>query len=74
MNRSNTDKKPGDDTLSDEAPETTPELEGISPLNPSTFPRAEDDEETLAHSPEFHDLPDPGPNVGRQNPKPPGSR
>jgi hypothetical protein len=44
---------------------TTPELEGISPLNPLTFPRAEDDEETFAHSPEFHDIPDPGPNVGR---------
>lgn len=48
-------------------PETTPELEGISPLNPATFPRAEDDEETFARSPEFHDLPDPGPNVGRGN-------
>ena len=48
--------------------ETTPELDGISPLNPSTFPRAEDDAETRAHSPEFRDLPDPGPNVGRGNP------
>jgi hypothetical protein len=74
MNRSKTDKKLDGDTVSDEASETTPELEGISTLNPSTFPRAEDDEETLAHSPEFHDLPDPGPNVGRQNPKPSGSR
>ncbi|RPH53398.1 MAG: hypothetical protein EHM89_20140 [Acidobacteria bacterium] len=70
MNRSNTERQPGEENPS----ERTPELEGISPLNPSTFPRAEDDEETLAHSPEFHDLPDPGPNVGRQNPKPPGSR
>lgn len=54
----------------DDSPEheTTPEQEGISPLNPSTFPRAEDDAETFAHSPEFHDLPDPGPNVGRGNP------
>ncbi len=43
----------------------TPEFEGITPLKPSTFPRAEDDEETFAHSPEFHDLPDPGPDVGR---------
>jgi hypothetical protein len=43
------------------------ELEGISPLNPKTFPRAEDDEETFAHSPEFHDLPDPGPNAGRKD-------
>jgi hypothetical protein len=46
--------------------ETTPEFEGITPLNPSTFPRAEDDEETFAHSPEFHDLPDPGSDVGRK--------
>ena len=70
MNRSNSERAPGEEKAIDR----TPELEGISPLNPSTFPRAEDDEETLAHSPEFHDLPDPGPNVGRQNPNPPGSR
>ena len=48
--------------------ETTPELEGISPLNRTTFPRAEDDPATRANSPEFRDLPDPGPNVGRRNP------
>ena len=64
MNRSNTNRKPGDEC--DREPETTPELEGISPLNPSTFPRAEDDEETRAHSADFHDVPDPGPNVGRR--------
>ena len=61
MNRSITERQTGEESAS----ERTPELEGISPLNPSTFPRAEDDEETFAHSPEFHDLPDP---------KPPGSR
>jgi hypothetical protein len=46
-----------------------PELEGINPLKPDTFPRAEDDEETRAHSPEFHDVPDPGSNVGRNDAK-----
>jgi hypothetical protein len=68
VNRSNTNStpEPADrNTLED----TTPELEGISPRNPSTFPRAEDDDETFAHSPEFHDLPDPGPDVGRGNRK-----
>jgi hypothetical protein len=65
MKRSNTEKD--EKQVDNHDPEATPELEGISPLNPSTFPRAEDDEETLAHSPEFHDLPDPGPNVGRGN-------
>jgi hypothetical protein len=66
MHHSNFDNKPGDEDVSND-PEATPELEGISPLNPATFPRAEDDEETFAHSPEFHDLPDPGPNVGRKH-------
>ena len=28
---------------------------GISPVNPSSMPRAEDDDETFAHSPEYHD-------------------
>jgi hypothetical protein len=66
MNRYRTALKPGDeDDVSNGNPEATPELEGISPLNPSTFPRAEEDEETFAHSPEFHDRPDPGPNVGK---------
>ncbi len=72
MNRSNISRKPDDELVSDREPETTPELEGISPLNPSTFPRAEDDEETRAHSADFHDVADPGPNVGSQNQ--PGSR
>jgi hypothetical protein len=64
MDHSNTDRKP-DPARGRE--EKTPELEGISPLNPSTFPRAEDDEETLAHSPDFHDVPDPGPHVGQKD-------
>jgi hypothetical protein len=34
-----------------------PVIEGITPQNPSTMPRAEDDEETRRHSPEFHDRP-----------------
>jgi hypothetical protein len=67
MNRSTIQRKPGDERTGNREPETTPEREGISPLNPSTFPRAEDDEETFARSPEFHDVPDPGPNVGRQD-------
>jgi hypothetical protein len=69
VNRNNISKESQPADAGNCAPETTPELEGISPLNPSTFPRAEDDEETLAHSPEFHDLPDPGPYVGRGNRK-----
>ena len=36
--------------------------DAITPLKPETFPRAEDDEATRANSPEFHDVPDPGPN------------
>ena len=68
MSRYHVDQKRSEAHTPDLEHETTPELEGISPLNPSTFPRAEDDEETFAHSPEFHDLPDPGPNVGRGNP------
>lgn len=28
---------------------------GISPVNPSSMPRAEDDEQTFARSPEYHD-------------------
>lgn len=68
MNRDQVDEKRADETEADLEHNTTPEREGISPLNPSTFPRAEDDDETRARSPEFHDLPDPGPNVGRGNP------
>jgi hypothetical protein len=64
-----TTHEPESATRQNPEPETTPELEGISPLNPSTFPRAEDDADTLAHSPEFHDRPDPGSHVGRGNSK-----
>jgi hypothetical protein len=67
VKRSNTDRKPEGADLINRDRESTPELEGISPLNPTTFPRAEDDGETFAHSPEFHDRPDPGPDVGREN-------
>ena len=35
---------------------------GISPLDPQTMPRAEDDGETYARSPEFHDRPYPEPH------------
>jgi hypothetical protein len=31
--------------------------EGISPVEPETMPRAEDDDETFEKSPEFHDQP-----------------
>jgi hypothetical protein len=71
MNRDRTDGESRDRQIPESDPEATPELEGISPLNPRTFPRAEDDEDTFAHSPEFHDLPDPGPNVGRGNKRQP---
>jgi hypothetical protein len=66
MNRSNTNKKPENPEHRDDA-EPTPVLEGITPLDPATFPRAEDDEETFKHSPEFNDVPDPGPYVGRKD-------
>jgi hypothetical protein len=68
MNRSNTSHKPDDERARAGDNATTPELEGISPLNPSTFPRAEDDAETRARSADFHDVPDPGPNVGKKEP------
>jgi hypothetical protein len=35
---------------------------GISPADPDTMPRAEDDEQTFERSPEFHDHPAPGSN------------
>ena len=34
-----------------------PVPEGITPQNPATMPRAEDDAETRRKSPEFHDRP-----------------
>ena len=33
---------------------------GISPIDPNTMPRAEDDKETYERSPEYHDRPDAG--------------
>ena len=69
MNRDHINDEHGDEQADANECGRTPELEGISPLNPLTFPRAEDDEATVAHSPEFHDIPDPGPNVGRGNPR-----
>ena len=68
MNRNPTDEQTAGNATPHGGPETTPELEGISPRNPRTFPRGEDDEQTFARSPEFHDVPDPGSNVGRGNP------
>lgn len=68
MNHYSMAERPSDEQKQEH--ETKPGREGISPLNPSTFPRAEDDEDTLARSPEFHDLPDPGPNAGRDDPSP----
>jgi len=44
------------DELGPDEPRRDPRLdEGISPQNPDTMPRAEDDEETYERSPEFHD-------------------
>ena len=40
-----------------------PVLAGISPQTPGTMPRAEDDDATRAHSPEFHDRPGSGKNT-----------
>jgi len=37
-----------------------PVLPGINAQTPSSMPRAEDDEATRAHSPEFHDRPGSG--------------
>ena len=41
----------------------SPVLPGINALTPGTMPRAEDDEATRAHSPEFHDRPGSGKNT-----------
>lgn len=37
----------------------SPVQEGINPTRPSTMPRAEDDRDTAANSPEFNDRPGP---------------
>ena len=68
MNRNNVHERPRTGQKQKDEGETKHEREGISPLKPSTFPRAEDDEETRARSPEFHDVPDPGPNAGKSDP------
>ena len=41
----------------------SPVLPGINAQTPATMPRAEDDEATRAHSPEFHDRPGSGKNT-----------
>jgi hypothetical protein len=48
-----------------------PPEDAVAPQNPSSMPRAEDDAETFARSSDFHDVPDPGPNVGRPEPESP---
>jgi hypothetical protein len=65
MDRSDSLTQPDERARTKEIQKLPPELDGISPLNPGTFPRSEDDPDTFAHSPEFHDAPDPGPNVGK---------
>ena len=40
--------------------EGAPVLPGISPRSPGRMPRAEDDEATRAHSPDFNDRPGSG--------------
>jgi hypothetical protein len=40
--------------------EDAPVRPGISPTSPGSMPRAEDDVDTWAHSPEFHDRPGSG--------------
>ena len=40
--------------------EDAPVLPGISPQSPGRMPRAEDDEATRAHSPDFNDRPGSG--------------
>jgi hypothetical protein len=44
-------------------PGNTPVLPGINAQTPSSMPRAEDDEESRAQSPEFHDRPGSGKNT-----------
>lgn len=64
MDRSDSIKQP-DERTGQTRERRTPNPGGISPLNPGTFPRAEDDEETFAHSPEFHDVPEPPSDQGK---------
>ena len=46
---------------SPKSPKNVGERAGINPQNPDRMPRAEDDAETIKHSPEFHDYPSPAP-------------
>ena len=64
MDRSDSLKQP-DERKGQTRERKTPSPGGISPLNPDTFPRAEDDDETFAHSPEFHDVPEPPSDQGK---------
>jgi hypothetical protein len=41
----------------------TPVLPGVDAQDPDSMPRAEDDEVTRQHSPEFHDRPGSGSNI-----------
>jgi hypothetical protein len=50
-------RQPGRDRMP--VDESDNEAPGIIPQKPSSMPRAEDDEETFAHSPEFHDRDEP---------------
>jgi len=59
--------------------EEAPELPGIDAQDPDRMPRADDDEATLAGSPEFHDRPGSGKRIGDRhrvfdNPLASGSR
>ncbi len=57
----NKDKKlPLDEIGPAEAYNAARDDEAISPADPDTMPRAEDDDETYARSPEFHDRPAAG--------------
>jgi len=63
MSSANKDKKlPLDEIGPAEAYNAARDEEGISPADPDTMPREEDDEETYARSPEFHDRPATGSN------------
>jgi len=56
MQNNNRDRKlPLDEIGPAEAYNDAREDEGISPVDPDTMPRAEDDERTFERSPEFHD-------------------
>jgi hypothetical protein len=49
------DHLPVDELGPDDARRDPRSEKGITPQQPETMPRAEDDEETFARSPEFHD-------------------